>query len=485
MKIKKITLILLWVLSITALLTPKLSLPFTFFEPFSIEYFVISFIFITSSLPVRNNKILENIHFFTTIFIILLHPNSYIFGRDGTPIILSIYLLFHLWLVVHKSPEYKLFTTSLIISFFLLDFGISVVDKNAKKALTNQKGGFGVIVSGLKEGGYLVPNLNLNIIGEFKDSTIQTNSFGFRNKNETTYKKVEGTQRIILLGDSFVAGYRTDQNHTIGKVLENKLNQQNNFEVLIAGSEHPGQYRQYIKKYAFKFSPDIIIVGITIGNDISQAYLSENRLSFKGGKIINSLLPEDAFSINRYPSSTLLRLDRNFQKWRIYKKFKMMINKKGIASWYQDYPGHVHLFDAFHSLGHFYNGNIPLVNKSFKTLEKIILDIKAMTDSKKTKLLIAIFPQRFQINSEEWEAVSYAYGLNEKLFDLNKPNHKIKEFCLKNSINCLDIADNFKKAPNISYFLPNGDMHWNSEGQKVAASAIYNFLTGKNEFIQK
>ena len=282
MKKSVVILVLLWVLSMIALLTPKLSRPFTIFEPYSYEYYVIVFGFIVSSLGLiksSKTKVLVTPHLFVTFLIILLHPNSTLLGRDGTVIILCLYFIFALWIILENSFAFKLLFTSLLLSLFILDVGIPLIEKKADKARTDLMD-FGDMVSGFREGGYLLPDLNTKIVGEFQDSKVITNKYGFRNEKEIKYEKPDDLHRIILLGDSFVAGYRTDQSQTIGKVLENELNKNigKKFEVLIAGSEHPGQYQQYINLHAFKFKPNMVIVGITLGNDISQAYLSEKRV---------------------------------------------------------------------------------------------------------------------------------------------------------------------------------------------------------------
>ncbi len=78
----------------------------------------------------------------------------------------------------------------------------------------------------LREGGHLVPLLDVLARGEHRGQAVRwvTNSKGYRNDSEFAYEVPEGTYRILLMGDSYVDGFRTDQERTIGYLLERHLN---------------------------------------------------------------------------------------------------------------------------------------------------------------------------------------------------------------------------------------------------------------------
>jgi hypothetical protein len=77
-----------------------------------------------------------------------------------------------------------------------------------------------------REGGHLLPNLNLDVRGEFGAVHFITNSKGFRNTKEFDYMPSPGVSRILLLGDSYVDGMRTDQEHMLVAITRGETVQQ-------------------------------------------------------------------------------------------------------------------------------------------------------------------------------------------------------------------------------------------------------------------
>jgi hypothetical protein len=134
-----------------------------------------------------------------------------------------------------------------------------------------------------REGGKLVPNLDVVVVGETREQPARfiTNSKGFRNTREFSYQPSPDTYRILYLGDSFVAGYRVGQEFTSGKVIEGKLTEmlqeaggQLRPEVLIVSISEPATAWLWLEEYGFKYHPDLIILGVALGNDIFQVYLA-------------------------------------------------------------------------------------------------------------------------------------------------------------------------------------------------------------------
>ena len=87
-----------------------------------------------------------------------------------------------------------------------------------------------------REGGHLLPNLDLLVNGERVGQRVRfiTNSRGFRSDREFSYEAPESTYRILFLGDSFVDGMRTDQENTIGYILEEILDSTSLAELRVA-----------------------------------------------------------------------------------------------------------------------------------------------------------------------------------------------------------------------------------------------------------
>ncbi len=119
---------------------------------------------------------------------------------------------------------------------------------------------------------------------EWQGISVDINSHGLRGP-ETPYAKPAGTFRILNLGDSVVMGWGTREEDTYGQQLEHLLNSQGGdkrkYEVINAGV--PGWNLEnelaYLQAEGLKYEPDLILLGVTLTNDIygESALLADNK----------------------------------------------------------------------------------------------------------------------------------------------------------------------------------------------------------------
>ncbi len=114
-------------------------------------------------------------------------------------------------------------------------------------------------------------------------STIEINSDGRRGP-ETTIARKPGTYRIALIGDSFVAGFDVRFEATAGEVLARRLSalRGSPVEVLNFGHGGYGTTQEYLTltHEVWKYSPDLVLLGVTTGNDISDNYRALKRSDY-------------------------------------------------------------------------------------------------------------------------------------------------------------------------------------------------------------
>jgi GDSL-like Lipase/Acylhydrolase family len=99
-----------------------------------------------------------------------------------------------------------------------------------------------------------------------------TNSKGFRNTKEFTYKKPANTIRVLSLGDSHTQGHEVRQEFTFSAVLERFLNQHKvHAEVINAGVSGFGNAEElvFLENEGFKYKPDVVVLGF-FANDFED-----------------------------------------------------------------------------------------------------------------------------------------------------------------------------------------------------------------------
>lgn len=99
-----------------------------------------------------------------------------------------------------------------------------------------------------------------------------TNSKGFRNTKEFTYKKPDNTFRVLSLGDSHTQGHEVRQDLTFSATLERFLNQHKPpAEVINAGVSGFGNSEELVllENEGFKYNPNVVVLAF-FANDFED-----------------------------------------------------------------------------------------------------------------------------------------------------------------------------------------------------------------------
>jgi lysophospholipase L1-like esterase len=133
------------------------------------------------------------------------------------------------------------------------------------------------------------------------------------------------------------------------------------------------------------------------------------------------------------------------------------------------------LFDGTNSLAFFLSPPPKEVELAFERLERTLGAYAATARAAGVRFLVLFFPQRYQVQPEDWGATVESYGLNAARFDLAAPGRRLGTFCRANGIAWLDLAPALAAAherSGRSLYLPGGDMHWNPDGHRAVAAAV-------------
>lgn len=352
----------------------------------------------------------------------------------------------------------------------------------------------------LREGGHLLPNINGWMRGETLDRPVRivTNSKGFRNNREFDYTVPSQSQRILFLGDSYVDGMRTDQQQTIGHILEQRLNmdactdQIDTYEVMISGHNNPANAWYHYQEFGHRYHPQVVILGATLGNDLTwHSYRStfQPAINDRGKRILlwqtdgpqaanpaQGWFPNEAYTT---PEKFLL-LERIESRLRGYLHSLFPV-WGGYLVPAATYPAsndrrHVDMQDFSTSLGLFYQPILPEIEQQFVSFLEVIDGLKEAVSNHGGHLAVVLFPTRLQASTEEWDLFRKFYFLNPLKFDLSYPNRRIMEYCRTHSVQCVDLLPSFQTHYDTNQgplYRPHGDMHMNDAGQKLVADELF------------
>lgn len=424
-------------------------------------------------LPTRARRYILPAHVGVVLLLVLAHPLTRHLGRDGSLVLFLVYGVSVSSLAASAGPRFVLLAASMAMSLLVLEAGLSLLPDHQTRAPGVLD--YGDLVGPYHDGGFLKPNLDVRIVGEHGPVRFVTNNRGFRNGAEVVIPKPPGVYRILLVGDSFVVGYRIGQNETIGATLEADLRRRlgTNVEVLVAGAGHPAAYLEFVRQHANRYDPDLVLVGLTLGNDLSHAYYAARRLAFEEQTVADARLPPDAFT--DHPGRRLaIRIDRTLQSWRWYEQFVHSLRPDGMTVWLSDRPFNVQVFGLNHSLGHFYaRSRLPAVEASYRDLQLALAGLANVSSGNGAwTVAMALFPQRFQVHQADWRTLSFRLALEDMAFDLDQPNRRIAAACAQVGLSCVDLLQPFRENQADSLYLPQGDMHWNAAGHRLAGQAL-------------
>jgi lysophospholipase L1-like esterase len=106
-------------------------------------------------------------------------------------------------------------------------------------------------------------------------SQIEINSRGWRGP-ETAFEHPAGTYRIALLGDSYIEAFEVPFEQTVGQVLAHRLSTERGTPVEVlnfgVGGYGTTQEQLTLQHEVWKYAPDLVLLAVTTGNDISDNY---------------------------------------------------------------------------------------------------------------------------------------------------------------------------------------------------------------------
>lgn len=313
---------------------------------------------------------------------------------------------------------------------------------------------------------------NVNTVYYYKNefnSKFTTNSKGIVGEEEYPYEKEKDKYRIIMLGDSFVEARQVDNNEKASWLLENNLKKEGfNVDVINMGVSGYGtdQEAYYLISEGLKYNPQLVILNIFVGNDVSETAKDE-VYKLENGNLVKNKVKIAAYrkvwaSVRSY-SHVASFFSENFLKPFLFKKGK---SKEGI----KEIP-----------IRFLNNLNNPSDNNYEKNaLEKVSLLIKNMKNTLELdniKLLVVIIPEKEQISKEIFQA---HYNVTDwNTINITKYQTILINLLNDEKIEYIDLLPILRGEQNNSFYFEE-DSHLNIEGNKKLAETIHRRILDSN-----
>jgi hypothetical protein len=306
-------------------------------------------------------------------------------------------------------------------------------------------------------------------LGEFSDFT----SRGYL--TEEVFQKPKDVFRILGLGDSF-AVYLWDQKKNYHNVLQDRLTALGGRKVEIVNAGMPcigpGYFWHILEKFGDRFKPDLVLVGFFM-NDMERCRFDIFLSSFISEP---KNLAEKLWGYCQFRHSRLHQLIKNKYLWyRDRLRKAQEVGKTGETD-----------------VGSFSNETFLEIEKNrswildkkkrvefereWRQCSSVISQMKQWCDRRNIEMVLAIFPDQFQVEENLREEVYKKYNLAADSLDLEYPNYRLSNYCKENNIHCIDLLGPFREKGKSGGLYALRDTHWNAAGNRLAAEVIFQYL---------
>jgi hypothetical protein len=327
---------------------------------------------------------------------------------------------------------------------------------------------------------------------------VKNSSAGLRDR-EHTKAKPPGTYRIAVLGDSYMEARQVPFEKSFPAMLEHDLNACNAFpgktvEVINFGVSGYGTDSELVmlRKVAWTYSPDMVLLAFTTGNDISDnsRKLSDNitpHFYLQNGQLVldDSFNKSHAFAVKSSVWwSAFLRLSDYFRTVQLLNKAKnsfQLLDAASASNKKESKGPELGLSDLVYS-----EPQNDDWREAWEVTEKLIETMHQEVEAKGAKFLLVTLTIGTQVDPR----ADVREDLRRKLGvpDLFYTDKRLQSLAQRDTIDAVILApamQRYAEAHNVylhGFFNTRmGVGHWNEDGHRVGAEMVAEHLCSENK----
>jgi len=290
---------------------------------------------------------------------------------------------------------------------------------------------------------------------------IATNSAGMRDR-EHSLLKLPGVYRILVLGDSFMEANQVELKDAFVTVLEQRLKDASGrpVEVINAGVSGWGTDDEltYLMREGLKYRPDLVLVAMTLHNDVSDNLVEEYH-EFKNGWI-------EQRPVTLVPWASYLML--KVKGWmashsHLYQVALRAVRTNWVSNEARSLESHVGSLLR----------SVPddRIRTGWEMTRQLLQKMKQTAGSAEAGVAVVLLPLRVQVYQEWLPDFLESNGLTNSDVDIFKPQKTMKAIGEHIGVSIIDLYPAFRDAKeqcNCALYVQD-DGHWNKSGHRVAA----------------
>lgn len=290
---------------------------------------------------------------------------------------------------------------------------------------------------------------------------IETNSVGMRD-HEHDVNKSPGVYRILVLGDSFMEANQVKFEDAFVSLLGQRLRDTvgRPIEVINASVSGWGTDDEltYLMREGIKYRPDLVLVAMTLHNDVSDNLLEEYH-EFRNGRI-----EQRPVMLVPWPSYLILKS----KEWmashsHLYQVALRAVRINWVSNEARNLESHVGSLLR----------RVPddRIRTGWEMTSQLLQKMRQLAGTVNAQVAVALLPLSVQVYRENLNPFLASNGLKEADIDLFKPQEMMKVIGAHVGVSIIDLYPIFRdtKADCRCELFVQNDGHWNKLGHQIAA----------------
>ena len=294
--------------------------------------------------------------------------------------------------------------------------------------------------------------------------TVSFNSAGMRDR-EHALKKPAGVFRILVLGDSFMEALQVSYEQSFPRLLERALEQKTGQRVEVINASVSGwgtdDELQYLNAYGMSWSPDLILVVMTLHNDISDN-LRERFHTIKNGALVaQPVVPASFLQYKVVQLKSLLAARSHaFQ----------LVNRARRSGEIRVAAGQL----SSHVVELFRDGGDGSIARGVELTTLLLARMQALASADGRRVAVVLLPLAVQLSDEKFQGLAQTATGSPRGLDLERPQRMILGAASRMGIPAIDLLPGFRAwtaGGGDAVFLER-EGHWNERGHQLAVDIV-------------
>lgn len=296
---------------------------------------------------------------------------------------------------------------------------------------------------------------------------VYINTLGFRDTKDKTLQKSLHTKRILFIGDSYTFGHGVEASDSYPFKIEGQLKkQESQVEILNAGipGVGPDWYYLFLKESATKLSPDLIVVGLYLGNDLTDyAYFDTSKRDENGlpTKIGTSFEYVDADHTRRTSATPWQYTLPFFRTSHLFIAIANRISPPTITE----------IALSMNGSGCYLKRECTESDSDIKKTAILARSMADIADSYHIPIVFVLLPWEAQL-SRNLNMASGGYLLAASKAQRHALSDKVGGALKNQNILYIDLLEAFDAHPSTEAVYTPIDYHWNATGHRIAAEYL-------------